>query len=142
MTQGDGVKCVCAAYASDQVDFRIHVKNIFAIPIDINYKILCLFLFLVVNDLAFSLLIGSYGIVGILSLGGYVATVRDLHFKKRMTANPISYLIWTLTGGITFLYSLFVLPDVIFRFVSGLSFFSCLLILMLSLRFKTHNEIT
>lgn len=76
----------------------------------------------------------TYAAVGILVVVGYWPTVKDLYFYKKKSANSVSYLIWSTAAGIAFLYSLFILPDLLFRIVSFISFLACLVILILSLR--------
>jgi hypothetical protein len=75
----------------------------------------------------------AYGGVGIVSSIAYWPTIKDLYFHKKPSANVSSYIIWTATSGVTFLYSLFVLPDLLFRIVSGLNFLACATVLFLSI---------
>lgn len=86
-------------------------------------------------DLLLQLLSLAYASVGIVSAIAYYPTIKDL-FKKKPSANVNSYLLWTITSTIAFLYSLIILDDLLFRFVSAVNFFACLLILILSLRIK------
>lgn len=78
----------------------------------------------------------AYGGVGIIGLIAYWPTIKDLYFYKKASANTSSYILWTTTSGISFLYSLFVLPDLLFRIVSGLGFIACAVVLFLSIRLK------
>ena len=57
------------------------------------------------------LLIIAYASTGIVATIGYFPTIKDLWIHKRKSANIASYIIWTITTGIAFLYSLFILPD-------------------------------
>ena len=82
------------------------------------------------------LLIIAYACVGIIVAIGYLPTIKDLWIHKKKSANITSYIIWTITTGIAFLYSLFILPDLLFRIVSGLNFVCCSVILLLSIRLK------
>lgn len=75
----------------------------------------------------------AYAVVGIVSTIAYWPTIKDLLAHTR-SANTSSYVLWTVTGGITFLYSIFILPDTLFRFVSGMAFLACAVILLLCLR--------
>lgn len=76
----------------------------------------------------------AYGSVGIVALIAYFPTIKDLLHHKKKSANTASFIIWTATSGISFLYSIFVLPDPLFRFVSGVNFLACATVSILSLR--------
>lgn len=80
-----------------------------------------------------SLLILAYGLTGVVGVLAYWPTIVDLYHHKKPSANVSSYLLWTLTGAIAFLYSLFILPDLLFQIVSGLNFFCCALIFFLAI---------
>ncbi len=79
-------------------------------------------------------LIVAYAGVGVLVTVGYLPTMKDLYFHRKRSANAQSYLIWTVCTAITLLYSIFILPDTLFRLVSGLNFLCCALILALCVR--------
>ncbi len=79
-------------------------------------------------------LILAYAGVGIIAAIGYWPTIKDLAFHGKASANTLSYALWTLTSGIALLYSLFILGDWLFRFVSFVNFALCLIILLLRLR--------
>lgn len=81
-------------------------------------------------------LIVAYAGVGVLVTVGYLPTMKDLYFHRKKSANTQSYLIWTVCTAITLLYSIFILPDTLFRLVSGLNFLCCALILALCLRLR------
>ena len=81
-------------------------------------------------------LIIAYASVGIIANVAYWPTIKDLYFHKKPSANITSYLLWTATSGIAFLYSLFILKDSLFRIVSGLSIAANALILILSINLK------
>ena len=85
------------------------------------------------------ILIFAYAGVAIISIIGYIPTIKDLFRHKKSSANISSYIIWTITNAITCLYSLFILPDLLFQIVSALSFVSCAVILFLSI-LLTHNK--
>ncbi len=88
------------------------------------------------TEILLQLLIFAYASVAVIATIGYIPTIKDLWFHKKMSANISSYAIWTACSGITVLYSLFILPDLLFQIVSGLSFASCALILLLSVALK------
>ena len=91
------------------------------------------------NILLIKLLSIAYACVGIISLLAYWPTIRDLSHHKKPSANISSFSLWTITSGITLLYSIFILPDLLFRLVSGLNFFACSIVLILSLKLKSEN---
>jgi hypothetical protein len=90
-------------------------------------------------NLLLQILIIAYASVSVIATLGYLPTIKDLYFHKKMSVNTSSYRIWTISSCITFLYSLFILPDLLFRIVSGLNFASCILILILSLGLKNRK---
>lgn len=81
------------------------------------------------------LLAFAYGTTGVVGAIAYWPTIKDLYAGKP-SANVSSFFLWTLTTAITFLYSIFILPDPFFIFVSTTNFAACVLILVLSLRLK------
>ena len=88
------------------------------------------------KELLLQALIIAYASVGIISTIAYWPTIKDLYHYKKCSANITSYILWTATGGIAFLYSIFILPDLLFRIVSGLSFGACALVLLLSINLR------
>lgn len=84
-------------------------------------------------------LIIAYGGVGIIGVIAYWPTIKDLYHYKKSSANVASYVLWTTTSGIAFLYSLFILPDLLFRIVSGVNFVACILVLFLSINLKNYH---
>jgi hypothetical protein len=89
-------------------------------------------------DLLLQFLIIAYAGTGIVATIGYVPTIIDLIHKKK-SANVSSYAIWTLCSMITFLYSLFVLNDLLLRVVTGLNFLCCATILVLGIRLNIRR---
>ncbi|MCU0652740.1 MAG: hypothetical protein MUD10_00580 [Candidatus Pacebacteria bacterium] len=69
-------------------------------------------------ELLIRILAVAYGSVGIIGIIAYWPTIRDL-INKKPSANLSSYSIWVATNLVTFLYSLFVVDDLLFRLVSG-----------------------
>ena len=92
------------------------------------------------EELLLNLLVLGYASVGIIATVGYVPTIKDLWIHKKMSANTSSFAIWTASSGVTFLYSLFILPDLLFRIISGLSFLSCAIIFSLSISLKSRRR--
>ncbi len=88
------------------------------------------------TEILLQILIFAYASVAVVATIGYMPTIKDLWLHKKMSANISSYIIWTACSVIAFLYSLFILPDLLFRIVSGLNFGCCALILILSLGLK------
>ena len=80
-------------------------------------------------------LVVAYASVSVIAFLAYLPTVRDL-LNQKLSANVTSYSMWTATSGITFLYSLFILPDFLFQMVSGVNFGSCAVILLLCANLK------
>jgi hypothetical protein len=85
------------------------------------------------SELLLKILIFAYAATGIVSTIGYIPTMRDLLHHKKMSANALSYIIWSITSAIGLLYAIFILPDFLFIMVSALSFVCCAIILVLSL---------
>ncbi len=77
----------------------------------------------------------AYVATGVIGTIAYWPTIKDVYSHKP-SANVSSYLVWTLTTIITFLYAIFILPDPFFIFVSATNFVACTLILILRLRIK------
>lgn len=88
------------------------------------------------TEILLQIIIFAYASVAVVATIGYIPTIKDLWLHKKMSANISSYVIWTACSGISFLYALFILPDLLFRIVSGLNFASCALILLLSVALK------
>ena len=91
------------------------------------------------TEMLLRLLTYAYASVAVISTIGYIPTIKDLWHHKKMSANITSYVLWTASSGFSFLYSLFILPDLLFRIVSGLSLASCALILLLSIGLKSRK---
>ena len=91
-------------------------------------------------ELFFQTLIIAYASVSVVAALAYLPTIRDLT-RRRLSANVASYSMWTATSGVTFLYSLFILPDFLFRIVSGVNFGSCALVLFLCANLKYRGNI-
>ncbi len=75
----------------------------------------------------------SYAVVGVLGLIAFLPTIKDLHVHKKPSANITSYFLWTLTSSISFLYSIFILNDVLVRVISAVNLLACILVLILSI---------
>lgn len=88
------------------------------------------------KELLLQILIVCYASVGIIATIGYWPTIKDLYLHKKQSVNITSYVIWALASGITFLYALFILSDLLLRIITGLNFASCALILILSVNLK------
>ena len=92
------------------------------------------------RELFLHILVIAYASISIIKLIAYWPTIKDLYCHKKASANIISYLLWTIASGIAFLYSLFILPDLLFRIVSGISFGACALVLFLSAKLKNNRQ--
>ncbi|PIP27063.1 MAG: hypothetical protein COX30_04065 [Candidatus Moranbacteria bacterium CG23_combo_of_CG06-09_8_20_14_all_39_10] len=87
------------------------------------------------REIFIRLLVIAYAMEGVISAVAYWPTIKDLLAGKK-SANVTSYFIWTISSGIAFLYSLFILPDFLFQIVSGIGFSACATVLILGLKFK------
>lgn len=76
-----------------------------------------------------------YAITGIISIIGYLPTIRDLT-KNVASANLNSYVIWTFCTAIAFLYALLVISDLLLEIMIGLNLVCCIAITMLALKVK------
>ena len=76
-----------------------------------------------------------YAISGIIIIVGYYPTIKDLIHKKR-SANVPSYIIWTGTYFVGFLYAAFVVKDLLFSILSMAGCLCCLVIWLLAARLK------
>ena len=83
-----------------------------------------------------SILVIAYGTTGIVGILAYWPTIKDLYYYRKKSANIASFVMWVATSGITFLYSLFILSDLLLRIMSGMNFLACVLVLFLSLGLK------
>lgn len=77
-----------------------------------------------------------YGLTGVIGVVAYWPTIKDLHYHKKPSANTASYLFWTATSVITVLYSMFVLPDLMFFLASMANLLAVLIVLLLSIRLE------
>jgi hypothetical protein len=92
------------------------------------------------QDTLLKIIIVAYAAVGLIEIIGYIPTIKDLWYHKKKSANISSYAIWTSCSVVTFLYSLFILPDLLFRIVSGVTLACCAVILLLSLILKLRHK--
>ena len=70
------------------------------------------------TDIFIKTLAVAYASVGVIGIAAYWPTLKDL-INKKPSANSSSYSIWVATNLVTFLYSLFVVNDLLFQIVSG-----------------------
>jgi len=92
-----------------------------------------------ITEILIKLLIVAYAIDGIIAAIGYWPTIKDLYFHKKKSANIPSYYIWTFSGGVSFLYSIFILNDWLVRIVVGINFLCCAIVLALSIALKSKK---
>lgn len=90
------------------------------------------------KNLILEILAWSYSVSGVICALAYWPTIKDLMHHKKKSANIHSYILWTISMGIAFVYSLFVLPDLPFILVSAVNFLACAVILFLSIKIKNH----
>lgn len=87
------------------------------------------------RELLLNVLIIVYASVAVIGLIAYWPTIKDL-YRKKPSANINSYMMWTVTSGIGFLYTLFILSDLLLRIVSGLYLGANALVLLLSIKLR------
>jgi len=92
------------------------------------------------QEILLRILTVAYACVAIVATLGYVPTIKDLYHHKKASANIYSYVLWSATSGVTFLYSIFILNDTLFRAVSGVNFLACAIVLLLSVRLATRTQ--
>jgi hypothetical protein len=88
------------------------------------------------KDFLLHALIIAFASIVLVDLIAYWPTIKDLYYRKKPSANITSFFLWTVTSLIAFLYSLFILSDLLLRIVSGAELVACSSILFLSLRLK------
>lgn len=91
------------------------------------------------KEILLQIIIIAYAFDGLIGIIAYWPTIKDVYYNKP-SANKMSYLIWTITSGTAFLYSIFILPDFLLRMVSGLNFVACAVIYILSLRLTLKDS--
>ena len=91
-----------------------------------------------IQQILLKLLVIAFGATGVIGLFAYWPTIKDL-YRKKPSANIMSYVLWTLTSGIGFLYSIFILPDLLLRIIYGLNLGSCATVLILTIGLKKKN---
>ena len=82
----------------------------------------------------------AYAFVGVVSIFAYWPTLKDLYDHKP-SANIKSYLVWTMTSFVSFLYSIFLLSDWLILFIFGINFIFCVVVVLLVFRIKKMSKI-
>jgi hypothetical protein len=80
----------------------------------------------------------AYAVAGLICIVAYFPTISDLYLRKKNSANPTTYALWTTTAIISVLYSIFALEDLLFLIFSILNMVSCTIILILSWKRTCH----
>lgn len=83
-------------------------------------------------------LIFLYACTGIISSLAYLLTIRE-QLRGKKSATISSYLLWTVTGFVSFLYALIVIQDFLLTTINALSFALCAIILLLALILEREN---
>lgn len=91
------------------------------------------------KELLLQILTIAYAGVGVVGFIAYWPTIKDLYRHKKPSANVPSYILWTATAAIAFLYGIFILPDLLFIIVSGMNFAAVAIVLFLSVRLEKNN---
>ena len=92
------------------------------------------------KEILLKVLIIAYASVSVIRIIAYWPTIKDLYLRKKASANITSFSLWSVTSGITFLYSLFILSDFLFRVVSFIGFILCVIVLFLSIWLKVNTK--
>lgn len=82
----------------------------------------------------------SYGIVWIVATIGYIPTIKELYFEKKLNVNVKTYMIWSFTSFIMFMYWIFVLKDPLFIIISWFWHIFCLTIFLLGYQLENTNK--
>jgi uncharacterized protein with PQ loop repeat len=90
-------------------------------------------------DLPLKIILFLYAGTGIVAAIGYLPTIKDLYHKKP-SANINSYIVWTLCAGISFLYAIMVISDLLLEIITGLNFLFCAVILILAIKLKYYKK--
>lgn len=83
----------------------------------------------------------AYGGVGVVGFMGYIPTIIGL-FKGKPCADLNSYVIWSITGLVGLLYSIFILKDLLVIAISTMNVSSCVLIAALTVYVKLKYKNT
>lgn len=92
------------------------------------------------KELTLQMLMIAYALTGFIGLIGYWPTIKDLYHHRKPSANISSYILWSSTAGVGFLYAIFIVPDVLLCIVSGVNFFACIAVLILVLDLNKKDE--
>jgi uncharacterized protein with PQ loop repeat len=91
---------------------------------------------------AIELLTFMYGMVGIISLVGYLPQILELIRNKTCTSVSIkSWLIWTYTSLVSTGYAFFAISDTALQFVTSVNAMGCIVVLTLAIYRKSQTEI-
>lgn len=74
-----------------------------------------------------------YAGTGILATIGYLPTIKDL-LNKKASVNLNSYKVWTFIGIITFLYTFFIIKDLLLIIITSSILISNIIVLILALK--------
>lgn len=85
-------------------------------------------------------IIFAYASTGVIGIIAYIPTVKDLK-NKIASANSSSYGLWSLTYGISFLYAIFVVSDLLLSIITGIHFVACGLIALFASKLKREQTI-
>jgi hypothetical protein len=92
------------------------------------------------KEIMLQVLVAAYGLVGLIGLSAYWPTIKDLYRHKKPSANITSFVLWTVTSIISFLYATFVLKDVLVQSITGLNFVACATVVVLSIGLKKRCQ--
>lgn len=87
------------------------------------------------QQILLKILIVAFGATGVIGLLGYWPTIKDL-YRKKPSANILSYALWTFTSLVGLLYSAFILSDMLILVVYALNLAACLIVILLTVGLK------
>jgi hypothetical protein len=76
----------------------------------------------------------AYSIGGFICLVAYWPTIKDLYIHKKPSANNTTYAMFIFYAASAFLYSIFVLPNLLFSVMSAVNLICCTVVLVLNLK--------
>jgi hypothetical protein len=92
---------------------------------------------LIIQTLSF-----CYSIGGVICLIAYWPTIKDLYIHKKPSANNATYAMFIFYAASAFLYSIFVLPNLLFSVMSAINLLCCTVVLVLNLKLTKELKAT
>lgn len=86
------------------------------------------------SQLLIQILSLAYSAGGVICLIAYWPTIKDLAIHKKPSANNATYAMFIFYAASAFLYSIFVLPNVLFSVMSAINLLCCTVVLVLNMK--------